>query len=207
MSDVDADVDKGLGGRLLTRGLVFGGFGNAPMLVVLRTVLPGVGIADDGGEVAVEFDVDILAVLRVGTAGVDCVCTGFGVGRPDVVTDRVRGLLIGVAIEEDAEPGRDVSGMSGNGFLVFAIGKAGKGPVGGADGGGALVGRCGMADVMVAVTDMDKVRSQRLSRCTIPPSALCSSQTLVGGSSPSSSVVGLFEFAHHITAAIRTLAK
>lgn len=169
MSDVEADVDNGLGGRLLTRGFDLGGFGNAPMLVVLRTVLPGVGIAEEGGDVVAEPGFDIVVVLRVGTAGVDCVCTGFGVGRPEVVTDRVRGLLIGVAIEEDAEPGREVSGISGKGFRVFAIGNAGKGPVGGADGGGALVGRCGIADVIVAVRDMDKARYQRLSRCTFPP--------------------------------------
>lgn len=69
MSDVDVDVERGLGGRLLTRGFGLGGAGNAPMLVVLRTDLPGVGIADEGGEV--EVALCTLVVLSVGTAGVD----------------------------------------------------------------------------------------------------------------------------------------
>ena len=68
MSDVDVDADNGLGGRLFTRAIL-GGAGKAPILVVLRRVFPGVGIADDGGEV--EFDVDPPVVLRVGTAGVE----------------------------------------------------------------------------------------------------------------------------------------
>lgn len=62
-------------------------------------------------------------------------------GNPEVVTERESGLLAGVAIEDDAEPGRDssVSGSSGNCFLVFVIGSAGRGPEGGApDGGGGL---------------------------------------------------------------------
>ena len=118
----------------------FGGAGNAPILVVLRTVFPGAGSAGDSGVGEVEVVLDTNAVLRVGTAGVDWVFTGLGVGKPEVVTDRESGLLAGAAIEDDAEVGRESaeSGTSGNGFLVFPIGSAGKGPDGGADGGGAL---------------------------------------------------------------------
>lgn len=90
MSEVDVDADSGLGGKLLTRGLALGGGGNAPMLVVLRTVLPGVGRAEDNGDVAVvEALFGAVVVLSVGTAGVELVLTGLGVGRPDAVTDRV----------------------------------------------------------------------------------------------------------------------
>ena len=68
---MDVDAESGLGGRLLTLKLEFGGAGKEPMLVVLRTVLPGVGSADVGVEVDVEFVLDADVVLRVGTAGVD----------------------------------------------------------------------------------------------------------------------------------------
>ena len=157
ISDVDVDAERGLGGRLFTRGLLLGGAGKAPMLVVLRTLFPGVGNAEDCGA-DIEFAFDIKVLLRVGTAGVDCVFTGFGVGKPVVVTDRESGLLAGVAIEDAADVGREsgVSGTSESAFLVFPIGSAGKGPDGGADGGGGLCeGRCGIADVIVAVADMD----------------------------------------------------
>ena len=139
------------------------------MLVVLRTVFPGVGRAEDGGEGECGYEVVTFVVLRVGTAGVDRVFVGLGVGRPEVVTDRESGLLAGVGILEEAEPGRDsrVSGMSGRGFLDFVIGSGGKGPVGGARGG--REGRCGIVEVMVAVTDVDialcKQRSAVCCRC------------------------------------------
>ena len=132
-----------------------------PMLLVFRTVFPGDGSADAGG-VGNEAALEIFVVLSVGTAGVDCVFVGFGVGRPDVVTARVRGLIAGPEIEAEPEPvelGRDSapSGVSGSGFLVFASGSAGSGPDGGGEigGGGREVGLCGMADVMVVGTEED----------------------------------------------------
>ncbi len=65
------EVDRGLGGRLLTRVVPFGGGGKLPMLLVLRTFFPGVGSADDGEIDVFVLDVDALNVLSVGTAGVD----------------------------------------------------------------------------------------------------------------------------------------
>lgn len=75
------------------------------------------------------------------------------------MTDRLRGLLAGVGTSDEAELGRESScGISGSGFLVFVLGNAGRGPDGGAVcGGGGLDGRCGIADVIVAVTDVDIV--------------------------------------------------
>jgi hypothetical protein len=152
ISEVDVDADSGLGGRLLTLVLTFGGAGNDPMLVVFRIVLPGVGSADPGGEVAVDvvfvFDIDV--VLSVGMAGVEFVFTGLGVGKLEVVTDRDSGLFDGAAIEEAAEVGLEsgASGISDRGFLVLATGSAGKGALGGAVGGGLIFeGRC----IIVAV--------------------------------------------------------
>lgn len=68
---MDVDADKGLGGREFTRELSFGGGGKLPMLVVLRTVLPGVPSAEDKGEGEAGLAFDMPEVLRVGTAGVD----------------------------------------------------------------------------------------------------------------------------------------
>ena len=77
-------------------------------------------------------------MFRVGTAGVDWVFVGLGVGKPVVVTDRVSILLVGVAFEELEEVGRDsgASGISERAFRVFGIGSAGRGAVGGLDRGG-----------------------------------------------------------------------
>lgn len=153
-------MESGLGGRLLTREFL-GGAGKAPALVVLRSVLPGVG-RDDTGEGEPVGGVILAVVLRVGIAGVECVFVGRGVGRPEVVTDRVSGLPAGVAIDDAEDAGRlsASSGMAGNGFLVLAMGRAGRGPEGGAEGGaegGGLrsSGRWGMALLMVAVAVMD----------------------------------------------------
>ena len=154
-SDVEVDAESGLGGKLFTRGLVFGGAGKAPILVVFRRVFPGVGRADAAD---VEIALPIEGLFSVGTAGVDWVFEGFGVGKPEVITDLESGLLAGVAIEDDAETGLEsgVSGISDNGFRVFPIGSAGRGPDGGAEGGGGLCeGRCGIADVIVAVAVKD----------------------------------------------------
>ena len=150
------EVDRGLGGRLLTRVLPLGGGGKLPMLLVLRTVLPGVGIAEDGDAAELWVEAEVLSVLSVGTAGVDCVLAVLGVGRPVVVTARARGLIPDI---EPDEGGRvsETSGASTKDFRVFATGRAGRGPDGGGEiGGGALVdGRCGMAEVMVAVVVVD----------------------------------------------------
>lgn len=159
-SDVEVDVDRGLGGKLLTLEF-FGGAGKAPILVVFRSVFPGVGRADTGeGEPVGGVIVDV--ELNVGIAGVECVLTGRGVGRPEVVTARVSGLPIGVAMDDAEEGGRlsASSGIAGSGFLVLATGKAGRGPDGGAEGGaegGGLrsSGRCGIALLMVAVAVID----------------------------------------------------
>jgi hypothetical protein len=146
------------------------------MLVVFRTAFAGVGIIDDDGDVdAVDALFGAVAVLSVGTAGVECVFTGLGVGKPEFVTARDTGLTEGAAIEEAAEPGRDrasgSSGISGKGFLVFAIGSAGNGAVGGAVGGGlTLEGLCGMAEVMVVVmaVDMALYDARDVGDCTLP---------------------------------------
>ena len=98
---------------------------------------------------------------------------GLGVGKLEAVTERVSGLLPGVGIAEEEEPGRDsgVSGMSGSAFLVFAIGSAGRGPDGGANGGGAREGRCGMVEVMVAVADVDIALLPEALHCLLQLSA------------------------------------
>ena len=164
MSDVVVDADKGLGGRLFTLE-IFGGAGNVPMLVVLRKVLPEVAIADDGGEG--DFELEKPVVLSVGTAGVDADFVGLGVGSPDVVTDRLSGLLSATAVEAEPACASVVSETSGSGFLVRVIGKAGRGPEGGAYGGGAREGRCGMVEVIVAVA----VRDIAVFLTKDPPSA------------------------------------
>lgn len=84
--------------------------------------------------------------------------TGLGVGRPEDVTARVKGL--DDAIEDAADVGLESasgsSGISGSGFLVFTIGSAGSGPEGGAEGGGFRCnGLCGRAEVIVAVIVAD----------------------------------------------------
>lgn len=94
-SEREVVVERGLGGRSEIRGLPAGGKGKAPKLVVLRSVLPSVGMADEGGvgegEVPSPVCLEKSAVLSVGTAGVECVLDGFGVGRPETVTARVGG--------------------------------------------------------------------------------------------------------------------
>jgi hypothetical protein len=137
ISDVDVDAESGLGGRLLTLE-TFGGAGKAPILVVFRRVLPGVGNAEVGVDVP-EVAVGSPVVFKVGTAGVECTFVGRGVGRPEVVTDLV-GSLLTDDMDDAEDAGRESasgsSGISGSGFLVFAIGRAGNGPEGGAEGGG-----------------------------------------------------------------------
>jgi hypothetical protein len=164
-SDVDVDVESGLGGRLLTLAL-FGGTGNAPTLVGLRRVLPGVGSEDAGDGEPVDGDCPE-AVFSVGTAGVECVLVGRGVGRPDVVTARVSGLPTGVAIEDAEDVGRESaksSGMAGNGLRSGPDG----GAEGGAEGGGLRsTGRCGMAELIVAVAVID-MTPVKPCRCTSP---------------------------------------
>lgn len=49
---------------------IFGGAGKAPTLVVFRSVLPGVGRADEGGDVVPGLGVEVV-VFKVGTAGVE----------------------------------------------------------------------------------------------------------------------------------------
>lgn len=61
---------RGLGGRLFTRALGFGGAGKFAMLEGFRIALPGVGKADNG-DVDAELSFDMCVVLRVGTTGVD----------------------------------------------------------------------------------------------------------------------------------------
>lgn len=158
-SVVEAEADSGLGGRLFTR--VFGGCGNAPILVVLRKVLPGVGRPLGGefevAEFAPEFPGTLAkaAVFSVGTAGVVFALMSLGVGRPDVVTDRLGVVAPGVGMLDAAEPGRDTSsGISGKGLRIFEIGSAGNGPVGGGCGGREDV-LCGSAEAIVVVTDID----------------------------------------------------
>ena len=146
------------------------------MLVVFRIAFAGVGIVDDSGDVdVVDALFGTVVVLSVGTAGVDCVFTGLGVGKPEVVTARDNGLPKGAAIDDAAEPGRDrdsgSSGISGKGFLVFAIGSAGNGAVGGAVGGGlTFEGLCGIAEVMVVVmaTDIALYAPWDVCKCTLP---------------------------------------
>lgn len=168
-------MDSGLGGRLDTRGLFdLGGRGKAPMLVVLRKVLAGVGKAEEGvpgggdAEENVVVVADVSVVLRVGTAGVQRTFVGFGVGRPEGVTDRETAGRGGGGTAEPDDRGRasaDASGASCNVFRVFTTGKAGKGPEGGA--WGEVDGRRRPVDVMVA--DMD--RGALLLRCCGTPSA------------------------------------
>lgn len=154
MSEREVEVDSGLGGRLETLELPLGGSGNAPILLVLRTDLPGGGspedVVDDGGEVPLPLPEVGCVVLSVGTAGVERALVGFGVGSPEVVTDL---CFAGVGSPAPEEPGLDSSGISGSAFLVFEMGSAGNGPDGGAS--GDVEGRRTPVEVMVAVTDAD----------------------------------------------------
>lgn len=178
-SEAEAEADSGLGGRLFTR--VLGGCGKAPTLVVLRKVLPGVGRADVGGELELaEFVAGLVwplvkeTVFIVGTAGVVLALLSFGVGSPDDVTARFGVIAPGVGMPEAAELEREPSsGISGSGLRVFAMGSAGRGPVGGGCGGRDDV-LWGSAEVMVAVADIDiePMRPPVLSpssSCTFPP--------------------------------------
>nr|POE51577.1 hypothetical protein CFP56_25784 [Quercus suber] len=160
-------VDNGLGGKLDTRALTFGGTGKAPMLEVLRTVLPGVGIPEEGetvsegvGDAALEMVVG--AVLIVGIAVVERDLGLANVGKAESVTARPGGLRpeVGFAlvVAVGASEGEE-SGSSGRGFetgLVLTTGNAGKGPVGGAS-GETPEGRRGMVEVMVVVADKDMI--------------------------------------------------
>lgn len=175
MSESEVEVDSGLGGRLDTRGLLdLGGSGKAPMLVVLRKVLAGVGKAEEGVPYSGDAEedgvmlADVSVVLRVGTAGVERIFAGFGVGRPEGVTDRETAARGGGGMAEPDEPGRasgDASDTSCSGFRVFATGSAGRGPEGGA--WGEVGGRRRPVDVMVA----DMERGGSLFRCCGAPSA------------------------------------
>lgn len=69
------------------------------MLGTLRKVLLGGGMPCEGERKLPLIEVS--TVFRVGTSGVDRVLVGFGVGRPDVVTERNSGRVCG--IPDDAE--------------------------------------------------------------------------------------------------------
>ena len=86
-----------------------------------------------------------------------------GVGRPEVVTDRIGGLEPDVV--GSAEPG--VSGTPGNDFLILGMGKAGRGPDGGAS--GEVEGL--RMPVMVAVADAD------IAYCSYPSFSLLTAAT------------------------------
>lgn len=172
------------------RGLPFGGNGNAPILVVLRKVLPGVGIAEDGGEGEAPVPSPLVgvvsAVFSVGTAGVERV---FRVGRPEVVTDRIDGLGMG-----DDEAGVGLAGpwlklgrtsmafgTSGRAFLVLDTGRAGSGAEGGES--GEVEGRrMPVVEDIVRVADMAGLAagcvSGRVCR-SCPPFLLCPSRPVL----------------------------
>jgi len=65
-SEVDSEVESGLGGRLETRGAPLGGSGKAPMLETLRNVgndgCAGAGEAGERGDANVVFNVGIAGV-------------------------------------------------------------------------------------------------------------------------------------------------
>lgn len=130
------------------------------MLAVLRTVFGKAGRLDGVGEGAVGIEE---VVLRVGTMGVELDLTGFGVGRPDIVTERTEGVdLLGVvegicdAIEA-LELRLLCEGVpsSVDFWRDLATGRAGRGPVGGAAKGGR--GLRGMAEVMVATGAVEDI--------------------------------------------------
>lgn len=140
------DADRGLGGRLVTRDPPLGGTGNVPMLVVFRIVFGRVVFIEgtSGGW-----------LLRVGTAGVELVLNGRGVGRPEGVTERLGiALFLGVVVGscEGVDLRRDSPpmslGLSGDKRRVFVTGSAGRGPFGG---GGRAVRGSVEVEVMVEV--------------------------------------------------------
>ena len=149
ISESDVEVESGLGGRLDTLGLPLGGSGKPPMLVVLRTLFPGVGKPEEGVADGGESAGVAMAVLRVGTAGDERDLLAFGVGSPEVVTDRVI-FGVGGTADED-EPGLEsiASGRSGSALRVLGMGSAGSGPLGGAS--GELEGRRRPVEAMVVV--------------------------------------------------------
>ena len=73
--------------------------------------LPGVGNADVGGGPGVESADVARTPLSVGRAGIDCILEDLGVGKPELVTARVRGLVAeGVAGGADSlEVGLDLA--------------------------------------------------------------------------------------------------
>lgn len=110
------------------------------MLTVLRSVLEGVGMAEDEGE----------SESRVGTLVVDwaLTVTGLIVGMDEGVMDReTTGILRADKDDSRLDPAGE--GVSGSDCRVLCIGRGGSGIVGGARGGG----RCRW-DVMVTVGDM-----------------------------------------------------
>lgn len=137
---MDWVVDSGLGGRLVTRGVPFGGKGNWPILAVLRIVLgnplpesPGDGEGTGGSGV----------VLNVGIEGEELVFVLPGVGSPEEVTDRTEGMAVrlGVVVVRGSEA-VDVRRDSGSSpsvsvdfERVLYTGRAGSG----FDGGGRAV--------------------------------------------------------------------
>lgn len=166
------EVESGLGGKLGSRGLPFGGSGKALMLVVLRRLLPGVGIPDEEGpdcEVVALCSVEVSVVLTVGTSGVERALDGAGVSSFELVNDREGDLEPGRGIEE-FEPCRrsDESGTAGNCFLVLGTGNAGKGPDGGAS--GDVEGR--------RIPDIVEVADADIVCCRYPSLKLCSKQGL-----------------------------
>lgn len=73
-------MDSGLGGRLKRRDWRLGGCGKASMLTVFRSVLPGVGMADGGGD-------DGCVVFMLGTEDEEVILAGLGIGMAEVGTE------------------------------------------------------------------------------------------------------------------------
>jgi hypothetical protein len=136
-SEVDSDVESGLGGRLDTR-VTFGGRGKEPMLAVFRRVGSEVVSGEVMGEVGdTDGNAGTPVVPRVGNAGVERLLL-LGVGSPERVTERRGVLCAGVGNPEPEDRGRssdDMSVMSESCDLVLCIGSAGSGPNGGASDG------------------------------------------------------------------------
>lgn len=150
-----------------------------------------------------------VAALNVGTAGVETVFVGRGVGRPD--TERFVGVF-GIDIPEAAEPGLETlsssAGTSGSDLRVLAMGNAGSGPLGGGCGGREL-DLCGSELMFVAMRDIHRgpymhatarspkspslllqVAVDRLEPplCAVRPAIACSvSKRLLSGPTPSCS--------------------
>ena len=166
MSESEVDVESGLGGTLDTRGLLPGSGAKALVLVVLRIVLPAVGMPVKADDTVVEV------VFRVGTAGVERALVYVGVGRPEVVADRVTGLWAGVVAVGPTELGLESneSWASCRGLLVLATGSAGRGPDGGAR--GEAEGRRGPVVVMAAA-DMTACSPSAADRLLIGSSGPC----------------------------------